>query len=322
MAALIVSGVGIVILNRPGTQKFTVSATCQEVQLPTGVPVDLGHEYKSVQLQGFTGRFEHIESASKGAVPQQHPNGTLNLVPQHVNVTDAPPVITITPEKLRGALSVDAKDYLHLRADGQSLELRSGPGSTARLSAGSLKLEPTRYQDNAVETVTNSFATVDGVFEAPARQDRASVQTTWGTAVGSVTISGAGGVQISGDSGNISTHGCTEEFIQVSGSDSPLQGTRDSANLVIEAKQYQFEQIVMRTSSATQRASIQFKVVGESTSITEDGREAMPSLLRQVLDGKPNQLGFFGAIMIFVVLAVGTVLKRALDVFAKRLMPD
>jgi hypothetical protein len=320
--ALIVSGVGIVILNRPGTQKFTVSATCQEVRLPRGVPVYLGHEYKSVRLQGFTGRFEHIESASKGGVPQQHPNGTLNLVPQQVNLTDAPPVITVTLEKLGGALSVDARDYLQLRADGQSLELRFGPSSKAQLSGGSLKLEPTRYQDNAVETITSSIATVDGIFEAPTSQNRASVETTWGTGAGSVAISGTGGVQISGNSGNIYADGCTEEFIQVSGSDSPLQGKRDSANLVIEANQYQFEQIVMQTSSATQRASIQFKVVGESTSITEDGREAMPSLLRQVLDGKPNQLGFFGAIMIFVVLAVGTVLKRALDVFAKRLIPD
>lgn len=322
VAVMIVSGVGIIFFNRPGTQKFTVSATCTSVRLPNGFPVYLGHEYQSIRLLGFTGTIEHVETASAGGVPQRYPNGVLNLVAQTANPTDAPPALTLTAEKLGGALSVDARDYLQLGTEGQSLELRFGPGSEVKLSAGSLKLAASRYQNTLPETIANSIATVDGKFQVPAGESRGAMHTTWSAATGSVAISGPGGVPVSGDAGNISAYGCTDDFIQVSGSDNPVQNKRDSANVVIEANNYQFEKIAMQLPSAAPRAFIQFKVSGQGTSIMEDGREVMPSPLRQILDGKPYQLGLFGTLMIFVIFAGGTVLKRALDVFAKRLIPD
>jgi len=320
VSVLSLSGLGIISFNRPGTQTFEVTATCQSVRLPHGFKVDLGHEYQSILLQGFAGRFEHIEAASTKGVRQPLPADALELVPQQATPTDAPASLKVAVQKLGGTLSVDARNHLYLGLDGRALELQFGPGTVVTFSAGALKLSASRFQNPVPETVASSVATVNGRFQAPPTENRAALHATW--EAGSIAFSGAGGSAIAADKGQILASDCTDYLMQVSGSESPVQIKREAAKLGIEANRYEFKRISLLNPASAARASIQFKVSGEGTSVTEDGREALPSALKQILDGKPYQLGLFGTLIIFLIFAGATILKRAIDVFVKRLIPD
>jgi hypothetical protein len=63
-------------------------------------------------------------------------------------------------------------------------------------------------------------------------------------------------------------------------------------------------------------------VVGNMTSLKQDGREVLPTRLSDLLNADPKTRGLYGAAALLAVFLGVTALKRAVDVLLKRILPD